>query len=113
MAMASLIDRLRASRESWVEVGGFGFRVRRPTALELARWQGEAEVPFLRRVIVGWRDVRELDLVPGGDGSAASFDADVCAEWLEDRPELYVPLMNEVNRILEAHVRAREEQAGK
>lgn len=111
--MASVIERMRAAREEWVTVQGFDFLVRRPTAVELSRWQAEGDAPLLKRVLVDWRHVRELDLVPGGDGSAPAFDSEVCVEWLEDRPELYVALIGEVNRILEAHFRAREEQAGK
>ena len=111
--MATLIERLRAARETWTTVGQYEFLLRRPTALQVARWRDEAEVSFLGRVIVGWKGVRELDLVPGGEGSPVPFDAGLCVEWIEDKPEIYTALMAEVNRILEAHWHAREDAAGK
>jgi hypothetical protein len=111
--MSGLIERMRVAREQWVTVGMYEFLVRRPTAVQLARWQAEGDFALLSRVLVGWRNVREHDLVPGGDGAAAPWDAEVAVEWLEDRPELYVALIAEVHRILEAHFRAREELAGK
>lgn len=111
--MATLIERLRTAREEWVTAGGYDFLIRRPSALQLARWRDEADVPFLGRVIVNWRGVRELDLVPGGDGAAVPFDVETCVEWLEDKPELYTALVVETQRIIEAHYSAREAHAGK
>ncbi len=111
--MATLIERMRIAREQWVTVGGFDFLIRRPSALQLARWRDEPDVPFLARVIVGWRGVRELDIVPGGDGAAVPFDADTCVEWIEDKPEMYTALLNETNRIVQEHFAEREAHAGK
>lgn len=104
--MASLIERLRAARESWVTApGGMQFLVRRPTAMQVAAWQGEPMSDWLRRCLVGWR-VGELDLVPGGDDKVPPFDADVCVEWMEDRPEVY----HAVVEALVGRIRAHQEQ---
>ena len=101
--MSTLIDKIRKARETKIDAGGFGFVIRRPTALEMIEIQnqprGRAILPF----VIGWDRVKELDLIPGGDPHPLPFDADVCAEWLTDRLDILAPLTDAVFESYRAH----------
>ena len=66
-----LADKLRRAREFPVEVGGYTFTVRRPTDLEMFELKGSVSA-----------------------GRLLPFDADACAEWLADRPDLLGPIVS-------------------
>jgi hypothetical protein len=101
--MASLIERLRAARETWIKVGPVELLVRRPPALEIARWATADPDAPMRQSIVGWRGVTELALgIPGGDASPAAFDVDLCIEWLKDDLELFTEFVRQMTAIVEA-----------
>jgi hypothetical protein len=101
-----LVEKMRAAREQTVDVGGFKFRVRRPTDVEVMDLRGNVSVAALVRYVVGWDGVRELDLLPGGDPHPLVFDAAVAAEWLADRPDLLTPLSAAIMDAYRAHVEA-------
>jgi len=111
--MATMLERLRAARESWVEVGEFEFLIRRPTDVEMFRARGEHPSVFLRRVVMNWRGVREMDLVPGGGPDPAPFEADVLVEWAEDRQQIYLDLVAAVEAQITAHWEAKADAAKK
>lgn len=111
--MATLLERLRAARESWVKVGEFEFLARRPTDVEMFKARGESPSAFLRRVIIDWRGVREIDLVPGGAPEPAPFDADVLVEWAEDRQQIYLDLVAAVENLILGHWAAKADAAKK
>lgn len=101
--MATLIERLRAARETWIKVGGVELLVRRPPKLEIARWASADPDAPMRQSIVGWRGVTELTLgIPGGDSSAVPFDVDLCLEWLKDDLELFTEFVRQMTAIVEA-----------
>ena len=62
----------------------------------------------LVRFVVGWKDVTDGDLYPGGDGAPATFDTEACAEWLADRSDLMVVLVNAGAEAYQAHKTAVE-----
>jgi hypothetical protein len=109
-----LLEKLRRSRESNVEAGGFTFTIRRPTAYQLGQITDRSEVevnddasgqvktiqvpkdePMLRRFVVGW-NVKEIDIIPGGDATPAAFDADLLIEWLQEQPAIWQVLIAEI-----------------
>ena len=98
--MSVLADKIRKSRESQVSAGGFTFTIRRPTDMDMMEFNKVKTTSFLIKFVVGWDGVTELDLIPGGDGHPAPFDSDACAEWLSDRSDLIIPV---VNAIVEAY----------
>lgn len=104
----ALIDKLRRAREQDVEAGGFTFTIRRPTFEQFVALRGAREVAAYARYVVGWKGVRELDLVPGGGPELAPFDADACSEWLADRPDLAAPLMEAIVAAAAAHLNRLE-----
>lgn len=110
--MSALADKIRKARESVVPVGGFDFTIRRPTDMDMLEFNKAREPSGLVKFVVGWDKVKELDLIPGGDGHPAPFDADACAEWLSDRADLFVPLVNAIVESFQAH-KSRLEEAEK
>lgn len=108
----ALLERLRASREVWVEAGGFRFLIRRPTDVQLIQWReiAASDEPepsrVLRRCLIGWEGVREIDLVPGGSAESAPFDVSVAVEWLEDSVELYSQVIDGIRGTITAHADA-------
>lgn len=113
-AAPSLLDRLRAARETWVRLSGeVEICIRRPTDLDLAMHSERDVADWLRETVCNWRGVRELDVVPGGGGKAAPFDADLAVEWLKDRPEDFSAAMDALNAAVKAHVEARADAAKK
>lgn len=106
---SALVEKMRRAREQRVEAGGFSFTIRRPTELEM--WelrQSERSARGMSRFVIGWDGVREMDLVANGEPHPLPFDAEACAEWLADRPDLFAVL---ADRILEAYNRHSEEIA--
>ena len=92
--MATLIERVRAARETWVQVQGYELLLRRPTGLEIAEIGGDLR-RLIKTAVVGWR-LKEVDLVPGGDGSPAPFDPDLCLEWLADQPDAFNEVLEQI-----------------
>lgn len=101
--MSALAEKLRKAREVRVEVGDFTFTVRRPTDLEMIELNkanaGRAILPF----VVGWGGVTELAMLGTGAPHPVDFDADACAEWLEDRIDLLSEIVNAVFKAYEDH----------
>jgi hypothetical protein len=102
----SLVDKIRKGRESKVEVGGFTFTVRRPTDIEMIGLRGTGSAARLLPYVTGWEGVRELDIIPGGDPHPLAFDAEVCAEWLSDRPDLFGELIEQIIASYHEHTEA-------
>ena len=94
--MSALSEKIRKAREKNVEVGGYVFTIRRPTDIDMLDFSKTRKPEDLVRFVVGWENVKEIDLIPGGDGHPTKFDADACAEWLADRSDLFVPVINAV-----------------
>ena len=94
--MSVLADKIRKSRESVVPAGEFKFTIRRPTDMDMLEFSRSKKTEFLLKFVVGWEGVKELDLLPGGDGHPAQFDAEACEEWLSDRSDLMVVVVNAI-----------------
>lgn len=106
--MASIADKMRKARQRQVEAGGFKFTIRRPTDLEASRL-GKARTEDLLAYVVGWSDVMEIHLVPGGTSVEVPWDEEVCREFLADRPDLWDPLATAVLTLYTEHVAALED----
>lgn len=104
----SLIDKIRKARESTIEVGGHQFTVCRPTdeeALTLGR-QNVTLVDVVKRFTRGW-NLAEIDVIPGGGPEKVPFDADLFAEWVADRTEVWEPLGNAIMDLYKTHADQR------
>lgn len=100
----NLAEKIRRARERDVEVGGFTFTVRRPTDIEMLAMRGGIDIESLIGYVVGWKNVKAIDMVPGGDPVPAEFDAELAREWLSDRPDLLAPLVDAVLSSYREHV---------
>lgn len=108
----SIRDRLIAARESWIQAGGFEFKVRRPTEMQTLAWRAldrdQVAESMIKTCVVGWRGVRECDLASGESDDEAVFDALTFAAWIEDRPDLWEPITGAVLASIEAARSSRE-----
>lgn len=101
----SLTEKIRAARQQRVTVGAHTFIVQRPTDLEVLELQkgGQIDARKMLRFVVGWDNVNEIDIVPGGAPVAVPFDLGVATEWLSDRLEILTEVVGAVMKAYEDH----------
>lgn len=94
----SLIDRIRAARQTTVESNGKTFIVRRPTLLEIVDMRGKQinQGEVITRFVVGWGGFNEIDLVPGGGPEPVPFEPVLFSEYIADHAEHWEPIVNAV-----------------
>lgn len=102
----ALLEKLRRSREIQVQADGHTFTVRRPTEKDLSELDGKT-VTMAQKFVVGW-DLKEVDVIPGGGPEAVPFDADLWADWVADRSDLWLPLATAMYESYSKHVEARQ-----
>lgn len=108
----ALIEKLKKARQSEVTVGKHTFVISRPTDLDMALLGGSLPVrDVLKRYVVGWKNVTELDLVPGGMPDAVPFDVDLFVEWAADQPDIWNPIGNAIRESYLAFKKSTEQQA--
>lgn len=102
--MNSLIERIRKARQSRVTVEGKTFTVRRPTDWEAYEMRKDTrEMDVLEKFVEGWEGVTELDLVPGGDATPAEFSKELFAEWIQDHPDFWAPIIGAITSGYQTH----------
>lgn len=111
---ASLIDRIRKEREFDVAVGGWTFRVRRPTDYEIGLLRGDAAHPLriCARFVIGW-SLLERDVVVGGDAGPVPYTPELGEAWLEDHAQVWQPIVDALVAAYNAHAEALGEAGGK
>ena len=117
---ATLIDKIRKAREERVSMprpGGEGewvFDVRRPTDAEFLQISDDDGRPYpvACRFTLGW-NLREIDIIPGGDASAVEFSSALLAEWAADQPAVCVAISKAVAESYLRHRKARDDAAKK
>lgn len=108
---ADLLKRRIAARQRNKEAGGKRFTLRRPTEFELVRHAGSTRLEFLCACIDDC-NLTEADVVSNGNAEVAvPFDRDLVFDWLQEQPDLWKPLSDELNDMLRVHREAREEAA--
>jgi hypothetical protein len=100
--MASIRERMQKARENWTTCDGFQFCLRRPTLYQFN--EATDDIRLLRQCVVGWRDVKESDLVPGGSADPVPFDSDVLIDWLQDHPKRWSHIVTEVAELVKAYI---------
>ena len=104
--MSALALKLRRAREVSIPCGHFTLIAQRPTPLEHEeRIRNGNPARGILSLVTGWEGVTEADLIPNGDPHPLPFDADACAEWLADRPDLLGPI---VSALLERYAQHTE-----
>jgi hypothetical protein len=100
----SIIERIRRSRRSMVEAGGFEFTISRPTDMDMLEIGSKmTQALMLERFVVDWSGVREVDLVPGGGPEVVPFSTPLLCEWIADRPDLWNPISDAIISGYRAH----------
>lgn len=108
--MNKLLDRLQKARQRKVDAGGFSFTIRRPTDLQMAKLAGKDAYELVLQYVVGW-NLKEIDVVPGGDSIDAEFSAELWQSWIEDHPDLWLPLIEEIKKLYAEHAKLVEDSA--
>ena len=111
--MASeLIKQLRKARQSTMDLDGFTFTYRRPTDLEmLTKVRTMTHANIAESFVIGWKGVKESDLVPSGASKEAEFDPELWAEWLADHPNWWAPIGEKIVGEWTRHNELREAAA--
>lgn len=113
----SLVEKIRKARQSVVKVGEGGkwsITITRPTDMDVVEMQTAGRLSLqdiLRRFVVGWSGVRELDLIPGGSPEPVAFDSALFLEWIADKPTLWAPLNEAILGAYRAHEADLEDAA--
>lgn len=93
------VAQLRRARQRDVAIEGMTFTVEMLTELKLYKvigvdvdsFIGNAEL--VKACVVGWKNVRECDLVDAGTEDELPFNRELFEEWIEDRPALWEPIV--------------------
>lgn len=106
-----LIDKINAAREQVIETNGLQITIRRPTDLDVQEMRGQnlRIADLLKRFVVGWVGVREMDLINGGTPKLVEYSADLFAAWVSDHPDIYNRLTTAILEAYDAHRSARED----
>lgn len=107
----NLAEKIRKAREQVVEAGGYRFTVRRPTDVEMMDMHGTGSVARMFQFVIGWEGVNEIDVVPGGDPVPLKFSEAVRDEWLADRMDIMVVLVDILTKAYKAHAEQLEAAA--
>ena len=102
----SLIERIRAARQTRVEHDGKLFTVSRPTDWEVYEMSingKNQQLDVLEKFVCGWENFTEQDLVPGGNATAVLFDKTIFREWVADHPEFWTPITTGITTEYLAH----------
>jgi len=109
-----LIDKIRKSRETQALACGHNFTVRRPTDLEVSVLRGTTikQGDLLEKFVTSW-DLKEVDIIPGGDGAPVPFSTELFMEWVADQPDVWGPLSSAILTAYESHQTKLAETLGK
>ena len=110
-----IIDRLKKARQSKITAGSFEFTIRRLTDMEAMTMQytsTKEAVVGVMGFVIDWHGVTEGDVIPGQPGDAVPFNSDLFQEWVQDRPDLWEPLIDGVLSAYTSH-REAQDKAGK
>lgn len=107
--MTTLLEKLRARRETWVQAGKFEFKLRRPTRLEIQKMPKEHLITdVIVAFVCDWKNVTEDDLVGGGGSTVMPFDVEVWQDWIADRYDLWPPIIAALNKSLTEYSEQQE-----
>jgi hypothetical protein len=110
-AAATLLQRLRAAREFWVELddAGRAVLVRRPAETEILRLRHGINLQDAAAAVVGWRGFTEAHLLGPklGSDSPAAFAPELAAEVLGDNLAWSHKVAGALAQAIDQHLTAR------
>jgi hypothetical protein len=104
----TLLEKIRAARQSTVKVGDITLVVRRPTDLEMLEMRKTVvtQTDILQRFVDDWMGVNELHLFSGGSPDPVPFSKEIFNEWVADHPESWGVISEAVVSGYKAHENA-------
>jgi hypothetical protein len=96
--MQTLLAKLKKSRQTEFQVGGYSFTTRRLTDFDLGEILEVGSINaknLCKKCVVGW-NLTELDLIPGGDPLPAPFDAELFIEWVSEHDNIWKALYGHI-----------------
>ena len=107
----NLIDRLKQNRISEIDIGHITFVIQRPTDIGYAKYkQSDASIfDVVCDVVIGWKGVKESDIISDGSDSPVEFDKDLWRVWLEDRYDFWTPIHSHALEKYGEYIESREE----
>lgn len=111
--MSKLASKIRAARESKVEIDGVTYRFRRPTDVDILEISAKASAgQFRPRELLGfyygWEGMTEGHMINGGDPHPLDFDPEAFVEFVADRLEHFNTLTSALMDAYHAHQKAAE-----
>lgn len=112
-----LVSQLLKGREVVADLGRMKFTLVRPSEMELIQMGGptgqvDVGLVMLRDKCVGWSGVLESDISPGGASDEIPFDRVLYQNWIADRPDIWVPMLDKFGKAIDAHRKALEQLKG-
>jgi hypothetical protein len=105
----SLIEKIRKARQSNVTIDGITYIISRPTDMDIATWHGSTDGDILKRFVVGWSGVNEIDLIPGGNPTPAAFETELFIESVADKLTHVETLLSAIVNAYKAHLESKKE----
>jgi hypothetical protein len=108
-----LIEKIRKARENSFQIDGKTFIIRRPSGLEIITSGGYLPADLIKKFVVGWEGITEMDIIPGGTGAPVEFDAELFSQWIEDKPQYWQKIAEAVKSSIDEYQRKMDEELGK
>lgn len=107
--MNDLLKKRIASRQRIKTEGGHSFTLRRPTEFEKVRYSELTMLEYLCQMIDDC-DLTEADLVANGSAEVkVPFERALFTDWMQEHPELWLPLFTELGDMVKAHAAERDD----
>jgi len=139
--MSALLEKLKKSRQTNVEVDSKSFTITRPTPMEAMEWLNDmggnplasedvklfyAEMFTLKnllwrrlaqtaieRFVVGWPGMQEIIIIPGGSSVELPFDKELFLLWVQDHPKIVTELGFHIFSAWLGHINEVDKELGK
>jgi hypothetical protein len=96
--MQKLLEKLKKSRQTDIQVGGYTFTIQRLNDFDLGEIIEIGKInprSLCKKCVVGW-SLTELDLVPGGDPIPAAFDQELFIAWVAEKNDIWTALYEHI-----------------
>jgi hypothetical protein len=110
--MADPIERLRAQRESWLDLeGGKRLKIRRPAETEFGGYIDGVQLEHVQRCVIDWEGFTETDLF--GEGKKkVPFDPALWAEYVADDAMLMSQVAAKLVEIISTYLEGKKAAQG-
>ena len=109
--MPGLVEKLRKSREGWIDVKDFKLKIRRPTQEEAVEFTQDKPLTsgMLAKYVIGWDGLKERHLFPEGGEDEIPFDPEAVQEVVSDMVDEWTAIGTGIVDLFSRHMKARVE----